>query len=200
MVDGTGQVFTTEPCKASLDPKWNVHYDLFLGRNDGITISVWNERKVHKKHGGGFLGCVRILASTIQRLKDTGCKQKKRLWLRRILRSNKFTVLDQRLELCKSSPDDPDPVKGQLIISLTSKDGPSGGNPVAIVGPGGDVHGPAELETAVTDGLPDGWEERKTNMGRSYITSTNSCSHTSQWSLKSRRHSASWNVEIVDID
>lgn len=73
-VDGTGQVFTTEPCKASLDPKWNVHYDLFLGRNDGITISVWNERKVHKKQGGGFLGCVRILASTIQRLKDTGCK------------------------------------------------------------------------------------------------------------------------------
>lgn len=74
-VDGTGQVFTTEPCKASLDPKWNVHYDLFLGRNDGITISVWNERKVHKKQGGGFLGCVRILASTIQRLKDTGCKK-----------------------------------------------------------------------------------------------------------------------------
>lgn len=78
VVDGTGQVFTTEPCKASLDPKWNVHYDLFLGRNDGITISVWNERKVHKKQGGGFLGCVRILASTIQRLKDTGCKQRQR--------------------------------------------------------------------------------------------------------------------------
>lgn len=73
-VDGTAQVFTTDPYKASLDPKWNNHYDLYLGRGDGITISVWNQRKVLKKHGSGFLGCVRILASTIQRLKDTGCK------------------------------------------------------------------------------------------------------------------------------
>lgn len=90
-----------------------------------------------------------------------------------------FTFLDQRLELCKSSPDDPDPVKGQLIISLTSKDGPSGGNPVAIVGPGGDVHGPTELETVPTDGLPEGWEERKTNIGRSYYV--NHVTKSTQW-------------------
>lgn len=73
-VDGTGQVYTTEPSKATLYPKWNTHYDLFLGRGDGITISVWNHKKIHKKQGGGFLGCVRISAATIQRLKDTGCK------------------------------------------------------------------------------------------------------------------------------
>lgn len=92
----------------------------------------------------------------------------------------KFLALDQRLELCKSSPDDTDPVKGQLIISLTSKDGPSGGNPVAIVGPGGDVHGPAEIETAATvDGLPDGWEERKTGIGRSYYV--NHVTKSTQW-------------------
>lgn len=75
-VDGTGQVYTTEPSKATLYPKWNTHYDLFLGRGDGITISIWNHRKIHKKQGGGFLGCVRISAATIQRLKDTGCKKK----------------------------------------------------------------------------------------------------------------------------
>lgn len=46
----------------------------YIGKNDGITISVWNYRKIHKKQGGGFLGCVRILSNTIQRLKDTGCK------------------------------------------------------------------------------------------------------------------------------
>lgn len=45
----------------------------YIGKNDGITISVWNYRKIHKKQGGGFLGCVRILSNTIQRLKDTGC-------------------------------------------------------------------------------------------------------------------------------
>lgn len=71
-VEGTGQVYTTEPYKASLDPKWNTHYDLYLGRGDGITISIWNHRKIHKKQGG-FLGCVRITASTLQRLCDTGC-------------------------------------------------------------------------------------------------------------------------------
>lgn len=46
----------------------------YIGKGDGITISVWNNKKIHKKQGGGFLGCVRILSSTVQRLKDTGCK------------------------------------------------------------------------------------------------------------------------------
>lgn len=73
-VDGTGQVYSTEPSKATVYPKWNTHYDLFLGRNDSITISVWNQRKLVKKQGGAFLGSVKIGASTIQRLKDTGCE------------------------------------------------------------------------------------------------------------------------------
>lgn len=66
-----------------------------------------------------------------------------------------------------------------MIISLTSKDGPSGGNPVAIVGPGGDVHGPTEIESVPTDGLPDGWEERKTSIGRSYYV--NHVTKSTQW-------------------
>lgn len=71
-VDGTGQVYSTEISKSSLDPKWNAHYDLFLGRGDSVTITVWNQRKIHK--GSGFLGCVRIPAQTIQSLKGAGCK------------------------------------------------------------------------------------------------------------------------------
>ena len=46
----------------------------YLGKNDGITITVWNHRKVHKKGKAGFLGCVRIMSNAIQRLKDTGCR------------------------------------------------------------------------------------------------------------------------------
>lgn len=49
-------------------------YCSYIGKGDGITISVWNHKKIHKKQGGGFLGCVRIMSNTIQRLKDTGCK------------------------------------------------------------------------------------------------------------------------------
>ena len=47
-VDGTGQTHATDSCKNTLDPKWNQHYDLYIGKADAITISVWNDKKVHK--------------------------------------------------------------------------------------------------------------------------------------------------------
>lgn len=174
VVDG-GQVFTTEACKATVDPKWSSHYDLFLARGDGITISVWNQKKVLKNSASGFMGCVRITSSTVQRLKDTGY---------------------QRLDLCKSSPDDPTPVRGQIIISLLSRDAITGsGNPLAIVGPAGEVHGPDEEETVVenqrstSNHLPEGWEERKTADGRSYYV--NHVSKTTQWSRPTQPASVS---------
>lgn len=37
-VDGSGQVYSTNIMKATLDPKWNAHYDLYLTKGDGITI------------------------------------------------------------------------------------------------------------------------------------------------------------------
>ncbi|XP_055592000.1 E3 ubiquitin-protein ligase SMURF2 [Uranotaenia lowii] len=157
-VDGTAQEYKTEICKASLEPKWNTHYDLYLGKTDSITISIWNQRKVQKRQGSGFLGCVRIVASTIQRLKDTGY---------------------QRLELCKASHDDPEPVKGQIIVSLMSRDGTTGGTPLAIVGPAGDVRGPDDDEEISKDDLPAGWEERLTQTGRLYYV--NHVTKTTQW-------------------
>lgn len=72
-VDGSGQCHSTETVKNTLEPKWNSHYDLYIGKGDTITISIWNYRKAHKKNGAGFLGCVRIVSSLIHRLKDTGC-------------------------------------------------------------------------------------------------------------------------------
>ncbi|KAL7736362.1 hypothetical protein ACLKA6_014832 [Drosophila palustris] len=154
-VDGTGQVYSTEISKSSLDPKWNAHYDLFLGRGDSITITVWNQRKIHK--GSGFLGCVRIPALTIQSLKGAGF---------------------QRLDLGKLSPDDDELVRGQIIISLLPKDGPCSGNPLAIVGPSGDVRGPSE-EDSTEDCLPEGWEERRTDNGRIYYV--NHATKSTQW-------------------
>ncbi|XP_026680932.1 E3 ubiquitin-protein ligase SMURF1-like [Diaphorina citri] len=61
----------------------------YIGKGDGITISVWNHKKIHKKQGGGFLGCVRILANTIQRLKDTGL-----LCARNLARKDLFRLPD----------------------------------------------------------------------------------------------------------
>lgn len=37
-VDGSGQVYSTNTVKATLDPKWTTHYDLYLTKGDGITI------------------------------------------------------------------------------------------------------------------------------------------------------------------
>lgn len=49
-------------------------FSRYVGKTDSITISVWNHKKIHKKQGAGFLGCVRLLSNAISRLKDTGCK------------------------------------------------------------------------------------------------------------------------------
>ncbi|XP_076648828.1 SMAD specific E3 ubiquitin protein ligase isoform X1 [Halictus rubicundus] len=154
-VDGSGQCHSTDTCKATLDPKWNQHYDLYIGKNDGITISVWNHKKIHKKKGGGFLGCVRILSNTIQRLKDTGY---------------------QRLDLCKAHSDDTDVVKGQIVVSLLSRDGHNGAvsNTVghnAVVDVLGDLSCPTDL--------PEGWEERRTQSGRLYYV--NHYLRSTQW-------------------
>lgn len=136
-VDGSGQCHSTDTCKATLDPKWNQHYDLYVSKNDGITISVWNHRKIHKKEGSGFLGCVRILPSAIQRLKDTGY---------------------QCLELTKGSGDENEVVKGQIVVSLLSTEG----SPQPHV-----------------EGLPFGWEERRTAQGRPFYVDHRT--RTTQW-------------------
>ncbi|MGH0157742.1 UNVERIFIED_CONTAM: hypothetical protein FKN15_058332 [Acipenser sinensis] len=109
VVDGSGQCHSTDTVKNTLDPKWNQHYDLYIGKTDSITISVWNHKKIHKKQGAGFLGCVRLLSNAISRLKDTGY---------------------QRLDLCKLNPTDSDAVRGQIVVSLQTRDRIGTGGPV----------------------------------------------------------------------
>lgn len=46
----------------------------YIGKTDSITISIWNHKKIHKRQGAGFLGCIRLLSNAISRLKDTGCR------------------------------------------------------------------------------------------------------------------------------
>lgn len=69
-------------------------HNRYIGKSDSVTISVWNHKKIHKKQGAGFLGCVRLLSNAINRLKDTGY---------------------QRLDLCKLGPNDNDTVRGQIV-------------------------------------------------------------------------------------
>ena len=49
-------------------------FDRFLSRSDSVTVSVWNNRKVNRREGAGFLGCVTLAPTVVSRLKDTGCK------------------------------------------------------------------------------------------------------------------------------
>ncbi|XP_067911887.1 E3 ubiquitin-protein ligase SMURF1 isoform X2 [Heterodontus francisci] len=109
IVDGSGQCHSTDTVKNTLDPKWNQHYDLYIGKSDSITISIWNHKKIHKKQGAGFLGCVRLLSNAISRLKDTGY---------------------QRLDLCKLNPTDSDTIRGQIVVSLQTRDRIGTGGPV----------------------------------------------------------------------
>lgn len=91
-----------------------------------------------------------------------------------------YFVTDQRLDLCKASQEDTEPVKGQIIISLLSRDGPCGGTPLAIVGPLGELRGPNDCDSPPeNEELPPGWEERRTDSGRLYYV--NHISRTTQW-------------------
>ncbi|KAJ8730015.1 hypothetical protein PYW07_017053 [Mythimna separata] len=171
-VDGSGQVYSTNTVKATLDPKWNTHYDLYLTKGDGITISVWNQRKVHKRQNSGFLGCVRIQPSTVHKLKDTGY---------------------QCLELCEEGSGETFGVRGQVIVSLVSRDAARGepataageGSPLAVVGPAGDVRTPRDprdptpVQNGTRNPLPQHWEERFTSSGRAYYV--NHASRRTQW-------------------
>ncbi|XP_071509511.1 E3 ubiquitin-protein ligase SMURF2-like [Diadema setosum] len=161
VVDGSGQCHSTDFCKSTLDPKWNQHYDLFLSLNDSITLSVWNHRKIHKKQGAGFLGCVKILAHAIQRLKDTGY---------------------QRLDLCKHKPEDGDNIRGQIVISLTSRDRVGSSASGAVVD-SRNIN-PLPMLPSDPNELPDGWEERTSTSGRVYYV--NHLTRTTQWDRPTR--------------
>lgn len=149
-VEGSGQCHSTDTCRNTLDPKWNQYYDLYVGKGDGISISVWNRRKIHKKAGSGFLGCVRIVSSAIHRLKDTGY---------------------QRLDLTRVGHDECEPVRGQIVVSLMSRDGRGTGSHNAVVDTLGNISSP--------DDLPEGWEERRTATGRLYYV--NHHDRTTTW-------------------
>ncbi|KAG5853750.1 hypothetical protein ANANG_G00029600 [Anguilla anguilla] len=124
---------------------------IYIGKSDSITISVWNHKKIHKKQGAGFLGCVRLLSNAINRLKDTGY---------------------QRLDLNKLGPNDNDTVRGQIVVSLQSRD---------RIGTGGPV---VDCSRLFDNDLPDGWEERRTASGR--IQYLNHITRTTQWERPTR--------------
>lgn len=74
-----------------------------------------------------------------------------------------------------------------------SRDGSSSsGNPLAIVGPGGDIHGPNDENSHSSSGndrLPEGWEERKVANGRVYYV--NHVTKSTQWDRPTTVASAS---------
>uniref|UniRef100_A0A8C6Z8D7 HECT-type E3 ubiquitin transferase n=1 Tax=Nothoprocta perdicaria TaxID=30464 RepID=A0A8C6Z8D7_NOTPE len=109
------------------------HIFRYIGKSDSITISVWNHKKIHKKQGAGFLGCVRLLSNAINRLKDTGY---------------------QRLDLCKLGPNDNDTVRGQIVVSLQSRD---------RIGTGGQV---VDCSRLFDNDLPDGPASEYSSPGR----------------------------------
>ena len=50
------QAHSTDVSRNTVDPKWNQHYDLLIGLNDAITISVWNDKKINRDQKGNKNG------------------------------------------------------------------------------------------------------------------------------------------------
>lgn len=99
-IESGGQTFTTETCVATANPKWRAVYDLHVTKSEPLLITLWNQKRTAKGQRG-FLGCVRIKPSDINTLKDTSY---------------------QRLTLQKLSESDNDTVKGEIIVSILSRD------------------------------------------------------------------------------
>lgn len=83
------------------------------------------------------------------------------------------------MELCEDNGLEACGVRGQVIVSLVSRDAARGepaaaageGSPLAVVGPAGDVRAPRDpppvpATPATRPTLPPHWEERFTSKGR----------------------------------
>lgn len=89
-------------------------------------------------------------------------------------------LIDQCLELCEEGTGETCGVRGQVIVSLVSRDAARGepaaaageGSPLAVVGPAGDVRTPRDprdpppAQNGTRNPLPQHWEERFTSSGR----------------------------------
>uniref|UniRef100_H3D9D2 E3 ubiquitin-protein ligase SMURF2 n=2 Tax=Tetraodon nigroviridis TaxID=99883 RepID=H3D9D2_TETNG len=78
----------------------------------------------------------------------------------------------QRLDLNKLGPNDNDTVRGQIVVSLQSRDRIGSGGPVV------------DCSRLFDNDLPDGWEERRTASGR--IQYLNHITRTTQWERPTR--------------
>ncbi|KPM09387.1 E3 ubiquitin-protein ligase SMURF2-like protein [Sarcoptes scabiei] len=156
-----------------------------------MIISIWNQKKIHKKHGG-FLGCVKIMPNLLQSLKDAGY---------------------QRLDLHRYRADDADIIKGQIVISVISKDsipknsvvknsddvviasipndlsaltGSGNNRSNEINNNGNDCNGSSDAVLLAArsyvegvDDLPEGWTECRSSNDRVYYI--NHVTRTTQW-------------------
>lgn len=167
-VDGTRQQFVTEVCRDTLKPKWNIYFDLTLSSTNSITITIFNNKREARRPSSGFMGCVRIMPNMIQTLRDTGL---------------------QRLNLHKNHRDSSSTVKGQIVISLLLLNNETAADANGI----NDVCTSLNHMSVENNGLPEGWEERKTRLGRVYYVNHNARCTTWQRpvSNQQQQHSSS---------
>ena len=85
----------------------------------------------------------------------------------------------------------PLPVKGQIVISLLSRDGHGTGSLNAVV----DKLGNLSCTAAESGFLPEGWEERRAQNGRTYFV--NHFTRSTQWERPTVSASESQNDVIV---
>ena len=142
--------------------------------------------------GAGFLGCVRLLNSAISRLKDTGIFHKLEVHKGDVNIYFFFLLFPgyQRLDLVPDS-NNPLPVKGQIVISLLSRDGHGTGSLNAVVDKLGNLS--CNAASAVEVFLPEGWEERRAQNGRVYYV--NHVTRSTQWERPTVPASSSTSVQ-----
>lgn len=84
------------------------------------------------------------------------------------------------MDLSKANSDDSEVVKGQIVISLMSRDGPHSSRDITQDNTVSVSHAVSPQATQ----LPDGWEERRTSHGRLFYV--NHHTKTTQWTAPNR--------------
>ena len=75
-IDATGHVIQSKTVGQTTEPRFDQDFDLALSRRDSITISVWDQRKLHKSDKRkSALGLVKLSSAAILRARNKGLVQ-----------------------------------------------------------------------------------------------------------------------------
>jgi len=164
-IDATGHVIQSKTVAQTTEPRFEQDFDLALSKRDSITISVWDQRKLHKSDKRkSALGLVKLSSAAILRARNKG-----------------------PLRWSLSPYKDVENIKGSLLVEIKSREARNSRNsrgsssastPVPVTRQGATVSQSVSADYISRDALhgpplPRGFERKTTPHGQVYWLNRN---------------------------